>query len=496
MALAQGAVAVVIAGGVGLRASPIICPRSGFRDRFIAKGRFERRMDDMPVKLITYPEPGLFGAAAAFAKRAPMTIDEIMRAAPVIPVLVLEEEMDWAGAGRDASSTPGCRCSKSRFERRLRWKPSGEMARVPGSDRRRGHGAQRAQLDAGARCRQQVHRLAGPHRTARHGGPRHRDPFLPGVATAADIMRGLDLGLDRFKFFPAEASGRNPGAEGALPARFGNVRFCPTGGIRPETALRLARARSGALRRRNLVREAGRRTRHVRRACPSRRGSCAGLALHRRLTITATRLTLDAPPRMLGSTTLSDRRGVWAFVPWRRPGHRRRPHARADVPDGPAQSFRARRYDRSAGTWSRAWPRSSAAAAIAAYGLLPRDIARQLAASADIVVTPPGRCAAQPRSLAADVGARDRADHRHHETRDARLHAAGHDDRISRHQGDGFVLPLLGAERDGDRLDHLGLARRHLRPQGDDPAVGGDVRRHLDLRSDAVARGGTSACAS
>ena len=67
MALAQGATAVVIAGGVGLRLADYL-PRSGFRDRFIAKGRFERRMDEMPVKLITYPQPGLMGAAAAFAK--------------------------------------------------------------------------------------------------------------------------------------------------------------------------------------------------------------------------------------------------------------------------------------------------------------------------------------------------------------------------------------------------------------------------------------------
>jgi glucokinase len=67
MALAQGASAVVIAGGVGLRLADYL-PQSGLRDRFIAKGRFERRMDEMPVKLITYPEPGLFGAAAAFAR--------------------------------------------------------------------------------------------------------------------------------------------------------------------------------------------------------------------------------------------------------------------------------------------------------------------------------------------------------------------------------------------------------------------------------------------
>jgi glucokinase len=70
MALAQGAVAVVIGGGIGQRIADYL-PQSGFRDRFIAKGRFERRMDEMPVKLITYPEPGLYGAAAAFAREHP-----------------------------------------------------------------------------------------------------------------------------------------------------------------------------------------------------------------------------------------------------------------------------------------------------------------------------------------------------------------------------------------------------------------------------------------
>jgi glucokinase len=66
VALVQGAEAVVIGGGLGLRLAEHL-PRSGFRDRFIAKGRFERRMNEMPVKLITHKQPGLFGAAAAFA---------------------------------------------------------------------------------------------------------------------------------------------------------------------------------------------------------------------------------------------------------------------------------------------------------------------------------------------------------------------------------------------------------------------------------------------
>ena len=67
IALAQGGCAVVIAGGLGLRIKDVLI-RSGFAERFIAKGRFEAMMTAMPVKLITHPQPGLFGAAAAFAK--------------------------------------------------------------------------------------------------------------------------------------------------------------------------------------------------------------------------------------------------------------------------------------------------------------------------------------------------------------------------------------------------------------------------------------------
>jgi glucokinase len=65
-ALAQGAVGVVIAGGLGLRIKDRLL-RSGFAERFCAKGRFAGLMASLPVKLIVHPQPGLFGAAAAFA---------------------------------------------------------------------------------------------------------------------------------------------------------------------------------------------------------------------------------------------------------------------------------------------------------------------------------------------------------------------------------------------------------------------------------------------
>ncbi|WP_293700038.1 MULTISPECIES: bifunctional 4-hydroxy-2-oxoglutarate aldolase/2-dehydro-3-deoxy-phosphogluconate aldolase [unclassified Sphingopyxis] len=60
-------------------------------------------------------------------------------------------------------------------------------------------------------------------------------PFLPGTANAGDIMRGMDLGLDRFKFFPAATSGGIPALK-ALAGPFGQARFCPTGGISLATA--------------------------------------------------------------------------------------------------------------------------------------------------------------------------------------------------------------------------------------------------------------------
>lgn len=60
-------------------------------------------------------------------------------------------------------------------------------------------------------------------------------PLLPGAATASEVMAGLEQGYDRFKFFPAEASG-GAALLKALASPFAGVRFCPTGGVTPENA--------------------------------------------------------------------------------------------------------------------------------------------------------------------------------------------------------------------------------------------------------------------
>lgn len=60
-------------------------------------------------------------------------------------------------------------------------------------------------------------------------------PFLPGVATASEVMACVGAGFELLKFFPAAAAGGIPLLR-SLAAPFPDVHFCPTGGIGPETA--------------------------------------------------------------------------------------------------------------------------------------------------------------------------------------------------------------------------------------------------------------------
>jgi 2-dehydro-3-deoxyphosphogluconate aldolase/(4S)-4-hydroxy-2-oxoglutarate aldolase len=163
-----------------------------------------------------------------------MTIDEIMRAAPVIPVLVLDGDHDWAKLAETLVGA-GLPVLEITLRTPAALDAIRQMSRVPGSIVGAGTVLNEAQLaraiDAGSKFIVSPG-LTNPLALAA------RDTsiaYLPGIATAADIMRGLDLGLDRFKFFPAEASGGLPALK-ALSAPFFNVRFCPTGGIRPDNA--------------------------------------------------------------------------------------------------------------------------------------------------------------------------------------------------------------------------------------------------------------------
>ncbi|MFL1466316.1 bifunctional 4-hydroxy-2-oxoglutarate aldolase/2-dehydro-3-deoxy-phosphogluconate aldolase [Marinobacter sp. DUT-3] len=60
-------------------------------------------------------------------------------------------------------------------------------------------------------------------------------PLLPGISTISELMVGYNLGYREFKFFPAEVAGGIPALK-AFSGPFPDVTFCPTGGIRRDTA--------------------------------------------------------------------------------------------------------------------------------------------------------------------------------------------------------------------------------------------------------------------
>lgn len=162
-----------------------------------------------------------------------MTIDDIMRAAPVIPVLVLDGHEDWAKLA-ETFVTAGLPVLEVTLRTPKALDAIREMSKVPGAIVGAGTVLNERQLDAAAEAGSRF--IVSPGLTAPLCSAAAQDQvaYLPGVSTAGDIMRGLDLGLERFKFFPAETSGGIPALK-ALSGPFGNVRFCPTGGVRAET---------------------------------------------------------------------------------------------------------------------------------------------------------------------------------------------------------------------------------------------------------------------
>ena len=164
-----------------------------------------------------------------------MTIDAVMRASPVIPVLVIDDAIDPTVLAETLVDA-GLPVIEVTLRTPSALAAIKAMAKVPGAVVGAGTVLNEAMLgqaiDAGSRF------IVSPGLTETLGRAAIASgiPFLPGIANAGDIMRGLDLDLDRFKFFPAEAAGGLK-ALSALAGPFGEVRFCPTGGIRVDTAV-------------------------------------------------------------------------------------------------------------------------------------------------------------------------------------------------------------------------------------------------------------------
>jgi 2-dehydro-3-deoxyphosphogluconate aldolase/(4S)-4-hydroxy-2-oxoglutarate aldolase len=162
------------------------------------------------------------------------TIEDIMRTAPVIPVLVVDD-VQQARPLAEALVSGGLRVLEVTLRTPAALDVIREMKQVEGAIVGAGTVTNPAQLNAAIEAGSEFIVSPGLTEPLGRAAVESGVPFLPGIATAGDIMRGLDLGLDRFKFFPAEAAG-GISALRALAAPFGEVRFCPTGGISEETA--------------------------------------------------------------------------------------------------------------------------------------------------------------------------------------------------------------------------------------------------------------------
>ena len=158
-----------------------------------------------------------------------MTIAEIMQTAPVIPVIVVDE-IEQARPLARALVAGGLRVLEVTLRTPAALDAISAMREVDGAIVGAGTVTNQQELADAIAAGSEFIVSPGLTETLGKAAIREDIPFLPGVATAGDVMRGLDLGLTHFKFFPAVAAGGLPALK-ALAAPFGQCRFCPTGGI-------------------------------------------------------------------------------------------------------------------------------------------------------------------------------------------------------------------------------------------------------------------------
>ena len=162
------------------------------------------------------------------------SIADIMHTAPVIPVLVVDDVAEAIPLAK-ALVAGGLRVLEVTLRTEAALDSIRAMKGVEGAIVGAGTVTNPAQLDEALEAGSEF--IVSPGLTENLGRAAIEAgvPFLPGIANSGDIMRGLDLGLTHFKFFPAMAAGGIPALK-ALAAPFHQCRFCPTGGVSLDNA--------------------------------------------------------------------------------------------------------------------------------------------------------------------------------------------------------------------------------------------------------------------
>ncbi|MBS0300943.1 MAG: bifunctional 4-hydroxy-2-oxoglutarate aldolase/2-dehydro-3-deoxy-phosphogluconate aldolase [Proteobacteria bacterium] len=165
-----------------------------------------------------------------------LTALDVMRDAPVIPVIVLHELRHAVPLAR-ALVAGGIRM----LEVTLRTPKALDCVRAIAAEVPEavvGAGTVRSSADAEAAARAGARFAVSPGFTPALGRA-CRDaglPLLPGVATGGEIMAAQEEGFGALKFFPAQQAGGVAMLK-AWQGPFGDVVFCPTGGIQPANAV-------------------------------------------------------------------------------------------------------------------------------------------------------------------------------------------------------------------------------------------------------------------
>ncbi|MET0541994.1 MAG: bifunctional 4-hydroxy-2-oxoglutarate aldolase/2-dehydro-3-deoxy-phosphogluconate aldolase [Variovorax sp.] len=160
----------------------------------------------------------------------PLTALDVMRDAPVIPVIVLHDVAHAVPLAR-ALVAGGIRMLEVTLRTPQALQCIEAIAKeVP--EAVAGAGTIRSAADAQASALAGARFGVSPGYTRSVGKACHDIglPLLPGVATGSEIMLAQEDGYTQLKFFPAMQAGGLPMLK-AWQGPFGDVTFCPTGGI-------------------------------------------------------------------------------------------------------------------------------------------------------------------------------------------------------------------------------------------------------------------------
>ena len=158
-----------------------------------------------------------------------MTVDELMAVQPVIPVITVERVEDAAPLAH-ALVSAGLRVLEVTLRTEQALACMKVMSRTAGAIVGAGTVLTSNDVMLAREAGAQFIVTPGLSASAVAASREANLPILPGIATATELMAGLDRGLDRVKFFPAEQAGGRAMID-AFKGPFGRVKFCPTGGI-------------------------------------------------------------------------------------------------------------------------------------------------------------------------------------------------------------------------------------------------------------------------